>query len=64
MLLAMVNPRISKMYLCVSYLPMATEATWLRAEQCQVAGLGVLPLCLAALRSASDKRWCFWKHGD
>lgn len=31
---------------CGSNLPMATEVTWLRAEQCEVAGLCVLPLCL------------------
>ena len=40
---------IKDVCLCVSDLPMATEATWLRAEQCEVAGLCVLPLCLPAV---------------
>lgn len=32
--------------MCVSNLPMATEATWLPAEPCKVAGLCVLLLRL------------------
>lgn len=40
---------IQDVCVCVSNLSMAAEATWLRAEQCKVAGLCVLPLCLLAV---------------
>lgn len=42
-------PSIKDACLCVSNLPMATEATWLHAEQCEVGGHRVLPLCLPAV---------------
>lgn len=40
---------IEDVHLCVSDLPLATEAMWLHVEQCKVAGLRLLPPCLPAV---------------